>query len=101
MKNMNFDLLKFDLLIISLLFFFDAVGLVGLGVHVQYGSAGRVSHFTEALVPGHGGGGRATEKTIKCILNLLRCNSILILIKHFKGKKRHRYGCGMEHWQHI
>ncbi len=58
----NFDLLKFDLLIFSPLFFFDAVGLVGLGVHVQNGPAGRVGHFTEALVPSHGGRGRATEK---------------------------------------
>jgi hypothetical protein len=87
MKNVNFDLLKFDLWIISLLFFFDAVGLVGLGVHVQNGPAGRVGHFTEALVPGHGGGGRATEKTIKCVLNLQRCNSFFILIEHFIGQR--------------
>ncbi len=64
----NFDLLKFDLWIISLLFFFDAVRLVGLGVHVQNGPAGRVGHFTEALVPGHGGGGRATEKRPNALL---------------------------------
>jgi hypothetical protein len=37
-------------------------------VHVQNGPAGRVGHFTEALVPGHGGGGRATEKRPNALL---------------------------------